>query len=216
MDLGRWPVLLIAGRTVTPDQADEILLRTNWGVRCPDRDWQAAAWAIMGITGRRITYRGVTWNPFEELESRQLLGGIDLEYLTNHRIMSTSMDGTDGWCDWDGTVGGFYHVSSKSPSVMAITDEWQLIAAAFPYLSLRAQAITEDDSRLEWRVSGGRAALLDETGTPIDAETLPDNSGPEYDKPGWGTGVSLDRLEHAVQHVMKDQHPEQDTLISDD
>lgn len=178
-DLTKWPRLIVVPEqgheTVTPEQAGDILLRTDGSYfSVNDKDWPKACADVLGIASE--------WKPFPDgggwwnipyggdhgiMAWQQSIGALDLHYLRNHRIMSSWIGGPHGWLDWDGQVGCSTWNIGKWPSYEEVSADWEKIAAAFPYLDLHAQLITDEgDGEVagQWRVTGGQAAMVEPTG----------------------------------------------------
>lgn len=142
VELIKWPGFFVKGRKVTPDQAHEIILRTN-GVYfgCNDHAWEDTLKRELGIpTGRD------DWRAASEAEDRvcRELGMLDLEYLQNGRIASARLGGPTGWCNWDGTIFCNTFNIGKWPTVEAVEAEWRRVAKAFPYLELECQLMDQE------------------------------------------------------------------------
>lgn len=169
--LPKWPRLYVAGDPVTEEQADLILVRTNglW-LFSNDEKWNRSVNKTFGLPEDRTA-------TFEEEQAvARRLGVLDVHYLRNDRISTCAASGPNGWCDWDGTIGcaeGSMH--SKWPSVTDLFGEWNIIARAFPFLTLTAQVTTdgwEDGGDgttrrvlYQWELSKGVASMV--TPTPL-------------------------------------------------
>ncbi|WP_148086124.1 hypothetical protein [Actinocorallia herbida] len=202
MDLPRWPHLLVTGEDVTPEQANDILLRT-----APDhlwaRDWRAVQ-AVAEVFGVPCGPARVDDAGF--LAVLADLDHLPLEFLTNERILSTHPIGPHGWCDWNGAIGCDFHAIGPDPSLAALTAETDAIAAAWPFLHLDLQLCTAspDGTYLplaHWSLRGGRAAMAEPEGL------LTEPYGPwrpghyEDDVPYVAMGVTVDRLAEALAQV---------------
>jgi hypothetical protein len=137
------------------------------------------------------------------------LGIIGLEYLYNSRISTASLGGPHGWCDWNGNIITDSYNIGKWPNTEEITEEWERIAAAFPYLDLTAQLVNEEDTgdelAGEWRVKDGTV-----TYNPDPLVELPRVTDDEEELKwavadlfsfGRERGVSPERLTQAVTQV---------------
>lgn len=216
-DLTKWPRLLVTGEPVTPEQANEILVRTDGLNPCiNDRAWERAVKDLAEEFGRPPAFdysqldgsNPDAWREHYAADEawKTRMGMLDLHYLGNRRIASSWFGGPHGWCDWDGTIGCSNYNIGKWPSVEEVTEDWQAIAAAFPHLTLHAQLVTDEgegEVAATWAVKDGKAALVE----PI--ERIADD-GPDdiegmalailFDA-GRERGVSLDRLRAALAQV---------------
>lgn len=155
-DLDKWPRLLVVGKPVTPEQANDILIRTDSWILClNDRAWTKAAYRVAGVVLAHYGMPGL-----EELRDfRARMGVLDLAYMANVRIGSSWIGGPHGWCDWNGWIGCAAYNVGTWPSHEQVTDDWRQIAAAWPFLDLVAQLVTDDgegDLAGQWTVRGGQ------------------------------------------------------------
>lgn len=214
-DLTKWPLLLVEGDPVTLEQANEIILRTTeWHyISGNDPSWERQVRAVLNIPsddipcGLDTDARMAVWKEHREAVDtlRERLGGIDLEYLSNSRIASSWIGGPHGWCDWYGHIGcGNYNIG-KWPDVETVHDEWQRIAAAFPYLRLRAQLRPDEGERepvVEWNLRDGEATLGNPGPTITDRPL--DMSKAVHDimfSQGRERRVSIERLRQAAAQL---------------
>lgn len=196
----KWPLLLVTGKPVTPEQADDILIRSCGGYfHTNDRAWEQTVAAILGIETDAC---GLDWKSADAWYKS--VGGIELHYLANGRIASSWIGGPKGWCDWDGTIGcGNWNIG-KWPDVPEVEEDLTAIAAAWPFLEMRVQLVEDEGEGAlcgEWLVSGGNA-IETEPGPRIDEANL-DVEGAVMGlfSPGRERGVSPERLASAVARV---------------
>lgn len=203
-ELTKWPRLLVAGASVTEDQASEILVRTDsWFLSSNSHDWERTVYAAAGI---EITEHG--WPAEDSLrEFCARMGVLRLSYLTNSQIVSAWVGGAHGWCHWDGRIGCANYNLGKWPTTEEITDDWIAIAAAFPYLDLTAQLVTNEGAgRLvgEWRLQDGEVhyePFPPEQIRPLDDSLLTSAGIARLMRVDLEPGVTLGRLEEALQLV---------------
>lgn len=193
VSLPKWPALIVTGMSVTEEQAAEILVRTGrWPLMTNDRDW-------VDITCRlgcpKPSHLAVDYRAGDEERKEQYArwtkeyadfvstyGVLDLNYLSNDRVASCWVGGPHGWVDWKGRVYSNNYNIGKWPSVAEVLEDWQAIAAAFPYLDLTCQLMNcetggfADDEHqvvtplVEYRVKDGNVTVS----APM--EQLPDTS----------------------------------------
>jgi hypothetical protein len=178
-ELVKWPRLLVTGRAVTEAQANEILVRTaQWFMLSNDRAWMNT---VMTAAGIELSEH--TGTPCAAMTRRfeERLRVLPLRYLSNHRIASAWLLGPHGWCDWSGHIGTSRYNIGKWPTVEAVTEDWETIARAFPYLDLTAQLVNHEEDTgdgppvVEWRVIRGRVAVdyaPDEPIVPVEPVEL--------------------------------------------
>lgn len=209
IDPGKWPHLIVVGQPVTEAQADEILIRTCvlYYLHCNDHEWDHIVARIVFKNERAAE----TDFPFQQVRDRvEELGVLNLQYLKTYRIASSWIGGPRGWCDWDGRIGSAYNIG-KDPSVEEVGGEWSEIAAAFPYLDLTAQLVSEDGTgRLcgQWRVKDGVATeetpgarLMQPKQQQQESEAVIKRFAEQLFTPGSERGVSPERLQQAVDRV---------------
>lgn len=197
-DLTKWPRLLVVGEPVSEAQADEIILRTTcWPyVRCNDPAWNIAVAYTVGLTPPKDYPYG------EEKRLAERTSNPGLNYLYNSRISSSWIGGPHGWCDWDGTIGCDTYNIGKWPDESTVGDEWARIAAAFPYLRLRAQLVADEgmgEPILEWEIGQGRVHRRDPDGLLIPPRDLSEQQILLALAIVGGRGVPLHRLADAMR-----------------
>lgn len=167
-NLPKWPALTVKGANVTPDQAAEILIRTNaWTYGCNDHEWERLVYKAFGVK-KGGKYR--SYDLESMLHTCEQHHCLTLHYLCNQQIMSAWVGGPHGWCNWKGEIFANTYNIGKWPNVRAVLDEWQQIAEAFPYLDLRSQLWSgetgEDDTRpiVEFVVRNGTVEVIEPQG----------------------------------------------------
>lgn len=200
--LPKWPECRVEGMNVSPEQAMEILIRTDgWYVSTNDQAWQAHVYHLAGVPQdltRSRTDWGL-WDPF--LEQHRVL---DLEYLNNDQIASCYIGGPHGWCSWDGTVAQRGCNIGKWPSVDTVYEEWQRIAEAFPFLSLRCQLFSGEECEagsvpvVEYVVAEGSVRMC-EPQEPLEPSVRPAFSYKALTEPYGERGCTPAMLKEALR-----------------
>lgn len=203
-DLTKWPRLLVTGDQVTEDQANEILVRTNrWWLWINDQDWQRQIYNLIGVAfDKHLVPEREPLRAFEEAH-----GVLDLHYLDNARVASSWIGGPHGWCDWDGIISACTYNIGKWPSAGEVLDDCRVIAAAFPYLNLRAQLAPDEGAAspvIEFRIDGGTVTW---TTDPTELVTAPaelsmDTVMRRMTLFGGERGVTRERLAEALHQVL--------------
>lgn len=147
--LPKWPQMIVSGKSVTIDQAKEIIFRTETffteaspysGGNCHDfnRKYRDSA----GLNAIQVlrnspdgarTWTDVDWDRQDYL--RRQLGVVLTRYVNNDWASSSFVGGPHGWCHPDGTIAFLDNVG-KWPSLAEIVEDWTDIVNAFPYLDL--------------------------------------------------------------------------------
>lgn len=148
--LPKWPALTVVGERVTPDQAAEIIIRTDsWHFGCNDQDLTRQLRRAAGLSpeGSRVSDCKEFLKDMDHddlVKSRYRV--LNIEYLHNARIVSSYIDGPHGWCDWYGRIECSSYNIGKWPDAETVFEEWLLIARAFPFLRLRSQLYNVETS----------------------------------------------------------------------
>ena len=222
IDLGKWPTMYVQGKSVTREQANEILILTmgSYFDQTNDREWADAV---------RKAFNQEEIQPYWEFEKKleimqsnkarlDSLGVLELEYMNNSRIASAYIGGAHGWMNWDGTIAAdsSYNVGKWPSAETDLLAELTLIAEAFPYLHATFQFYADranydsPENRtlaLEITVQNGTAEITE--GEPfndneddIDIDTKFEQLAVNLFSPRrTERGVSKERLYEAVEQV---------------
>lgn len=137
IQLPKWPACLVKGKPVTPEQAEEIIIRTDdFRFSTNDRKWKKELIESLSIP---YTDAYPYYNRNDMDYMRKKFNILELEYLSTERIASSYIYGPNGWIDWDGNIYQTNKNIGKWATVGEVFDEWSLIAEAFPYLELTCQ-----------------------------------------------------------------------------
>jgi len=156
--LPKWPRLLVSGIQVKPEQANEILIRTNnwFGLSVMHKEWPIELTKILKKFNFPIEpsfenegdYHNwsTKYSRYIKIRDEWLnkYKVIKLNYLMNSRIYSNSIAGKHGWCNWDGEIYTANYNVGKWPTIEDLYGDWMLIAQIFPYLVLDSQILSED------------------------------------------------------------------------
>lgn len=218
VELPKWPVLLVKGDRITPEQADKVIIRTSifHCLYSNDRKWNAEVKKVLGFHQKESLCR-TPYDTWEEFERR--VGTLDLQYLLNDRIATSNALGPYGWCAWDGTIGaeGMY-LAGKWPEVEDIEGELRTIAFTFPFLRLTAQLarvewdydipeISGHTPLVTWSVARGAVEMWDEPGPllrEVPGELSTEEEIKHYNRPGADIGVTPKRLAEAVRRCERE------------
>lgn len=141
--------MIVRGDSVTRKQANEILIRTahrSYFDQCNDKAWGESVRLAFGVKDPHSfaefsdRLNALTFNN----EVMDKLGVLELEYMHNSQIASAYINGPHGWLNWEGNISGNtgYGIG-KWPEESELLAEWAMIAAAFPFLKLQAQFLSE-------------------------------------------------------------------------
>jgi len=142
VDLPKWPQMIVRGRSVSKEQAENIIIRTDnfWrhhGSNGNNHDFERDVCKSVGAP--RVVYN----NPNQDWDQYYMDWGqfyitIDYcstNYVHNDWISSCFAGGPHGWCHPDGTIL-FNDNVGKWPDAQDILQDWQLIAQKWPFLDL--------------------------------------------------------------------------------
>lgn len=167
LDLPKWPGLLVVGKTVTREQAMEIIIRTDslwfttndyefskelnsylFDVKIEKSGYDKDNDAIADKLGLD---RSGSWDQIWSYKQSKMteVGQIPLNYLDNDRIVSSWIGGPKGWCNWNGRIFSDNFNIGKYPSVQEVYTDWVRIAKAFPFLELKAQLLSTEIGDME-------------------------------------------------------------------
>lgn len=203
-ELTKWPRLLVVGQPVTRQQANEILVRTNyWYLSTNDHEWRREVYYLIDMP--TDTYGRPSWQDVEAFHKS--INVLDLEYLGNRQIASSWIGGPHGWCDWNGGIGCATWNIGKWPSHEQVESEWREIATAFPYLDLKAQLVPDEGEAalpaVEYVVERGKVTTYLQPNRFItSSQELPVGAmlsilgGVQRER-----GVTLERLREALDQV---------------
>jgi len=183
--LPKWPGCDVTGDSITPDQAMEILVRTNgtyfdsndrefeeiveeiFFTAIPHPEWEENWWTIKPDYMTPAEKARIQWNNYWKRSEQysEEMGMLDIQYLTNDRVVSSYIGGPNGWCDWLGNIYLRGKNIGKWPSTTEVFHEWKTIAEAFPFLNLTCRLLSneagyEDEGEppviaIVYEVSGG-------------------------------------------------------------
>lgn len=179
--LPKWPALVVVGEPVTEQQAMAINVMTDRFSFCSndrafekqihkliydvDESWGDLSDALKEKHG--ISDFHEVWDLKEKISSKY--GALELNYMSNSRIVSSWIGGPHGWCDWDGTIGSSNYNVGKYPSVQDVYDDCVKIAEAFPFLNMKVQLMNQeagDDERplepvIEYSIKDGEVDMYE-------------------------------------------------------
>ena len=147
--LPKWPQMLVTGKSVTVEQAKEIIFRTDdflfdtseysgGNNHAFNREYQRVAGLDRYTTSDQKELMK-NWKKlwrFAELV-RERAGFVGTQYVKNCWASCSFIWGAHGWCSPQGRIHFIDNVG-KWPTIREVLDDWQAIAQAFPYLNLVA------------------------------------------------------------------------------
>jgi len=159
----KWSQCIINGNKITPEQADEIIRRTDCYFSYPssndhnfDEKFKEISQGIFDLPfsfdiddENELKKRYLIYQKLEE-KIKKSWGYIDLLYLSNDFIASSFVEGANGWCHPDGTIGYCYNIG-KWPEIEFVESDLQKITQEFPFLRLECtlclrEYCNEDDN----------------------------------------------------------------------
>ena len=146
--LPKWPQCVIVGNKLEPEQALEIIRRTDTFFSHGggnNKQWNEQVEHILQIPQdpkRPLEENQESWEAYvKALEEHSgakanwcdSWGLVETEYIYNSWISSAYIGGPCGWCHPDGTIL-FGENIGKWPSVQDVVEDWEILLKAFPFL----------------------------------------------------------------------------------
>lgn len=176
--LPKWPQMLVYGEKVTPEQAAEVIRRTDTfltqGQSGNNRDFEDRVKQVI-LYPSYSHMAGQLEMEAKFMEFHETWGSVKTEYVRNCWVACPYVFGPHGWMQTDGRIQ-FGDNVGKYPEVEDVLADWIKIAEAFPFLMLDAvlmdgEGCEADDRELEpvslFRVREGEVELLDPNGLYI-------------------------------------------------
>lgn len=183
--LPKWPQMLVWGKSVTQEQAYEIIVRTDSFLISLDeysggnnKRWNEWARNALGFNSAlaaiKLAAPDNAWQLRYDVVNRlmELSGFVDTAYVTNSWASSAFVFGPHGWCSPEGKIEYVDNVG-KWPSAEDILSDWEKIANAFRYLDLTVtlmdgEGCEEDRTALvSFRVLDGQVTVMDPVLPPV-------------------------------------------------
>lgn len=176
IQLPKWPQMLVTGKRITQEQADEIIFRTDIFLTDAyehaggnNRQFNVQYRNDAGLDRfqepKQITegHKFMSTNWEKQSKLWQLLGVIRTNYVKNDWASCSFIGGPHGWCHPDGTIS-FSDNVGKWPSVREIYDEWSEIAHTFQFLDLHdtlmsGESCEDTEPLVNLRVVNGEVTL---------------------------------------------------------
>lgn len=148
----KWPQLIITGTPVTPEQAFEIIRRTDTFLTNPEGGFGNRK-TVMTMLRRQLGFGArldlqdewsakypneFYWSSGHSLNSiiAGCLGAIVLQYQSNHWGATSYAGGPHGWITVDGQIGYRQNIG-KHPGLDEVIVEWEDLTDAFPFLDMQ-------------------------------------------------------------------------------
>lgn len=144
--LPKWPALLVIGKRITKDQAAEIIIRTQNFYFCTnDKTFERQLLDATNIKYKKKKEYNFVDLDFDSVrEAAKKYNCLEIEYLQNHQICTSYVNGPYGWCNWEGNIFCNSFNIGKWPETGIIYEEWKLIAKEFPFLEIKSQLFNEE------------------------------------------------------------------------
>lgn len=133
--LPKWPQMMVVGKSITPEQAKEIIFRTDLFFTdsydyAGGNDQSFTKWyqELANITAGN-------WSITDFL--REKIKFLDLQYISNDYGSSSFIFGPNGWCNPNGNIY-YSHNIGKWPEVPEVYADWVKVAESFPFLEIEA------------------------------------------------------------------------------
>jgi hypothetical protein len=190
--LPKWPQMLVAGDSVTVEQAKEIIFATDTSLTSSwmggnDRHFEDVFNHMTGYEKFKNDYVDRSNMTEEEKEKdielsrakwqawdafTQKANFLSTQYVHNSWASCAYIYGPHGWCHPDGKIA-FTDNVGKWPSVEDVANDWKAIATRWPFLNVWVTLMSaeqcEDHARpvVTMRVSNGTVEYYEGTTEPI-------------------------------------------------
>lgn len=210
--VNKWPALVVCGKSVTKEQAAEILIRTdgslpNFHYSSNDKPFECELMKLFGMPDKEEDLKNFQecWAREDELRAR--LNKLDLQYLCNSQIVSSYIGGPHGWCNWEGSIFTNTYNIGKWPSVEEVAEEWDAIATAFPFLDLTCQLYSKEqceedgEPNIEFRVVDGNVTVQNPAATIAPAVNDMTKNILDLGNPYRERGIMFENLKEKLENL---------------
>lgn len=216
--LPKWPAIVVVGEPVTEQQAMAINVMTDRFSFCSnDREFEKQIHKLLyevdeswsDLTDALKEKHNTDFNGVWDIQNSvsKKYGVLELNYMSNSRIVSSWIGGPHGWCNWDGTIGSSNYNIGKYPSVRDVYEDCVKVAEAFPFLKMKVQLMNqeagEDDEPLEaiveYSIKDGEVDMYEPTEilkTPAFGSA---DMYARFNNPHAERGCTIEKLEEALK-----------------
>ena len=137
--LPKWPQCIITGDAISEDQALEIIRRTDIFFNCPYvntsnmRENHIAN--VLRFPSPAVNSKDFDRWDNETKEWMRKWEFVYIPYLYNDYVCCSCIQGPQGWCHPDGSIGYFYNIG-KWPTIPEVYDSLNIIAKHWLFLQL--------------------------------------------------------------------------------
>lgn len=217
-ELPKWPALIVVGKPVTKQQAMAINVMTDRFSFCSnDREFEKQihkliydvdeSWSDLtdALKEKHKTDFSGTCGIKESISKKY--GALELNYMSNSRIVSSWIGGPHGWCNWDGTIGTNNYNIGKYPSVQDVYEDCVKIAEAFPFLEMKVQLLNQEageDERpteavIEYSIANGNIDMYEPKGILREPSFGFDDMYKRFNSPYAERGCTIEKLGEALK-----------------
>jgi hypothetical protein len=181
--LPKWPQMYTTGVSVTPEQAKEIIRRTDrfffYASGGNNQRWADQIIKKLGFPSMYLP-NGEHDNSYSKKLTKfhDRWGFVETDYAFNDWISCAYVFGPHGWMHPNGRIG-FGDNVGKWPSVQDVLDDWEKLAEAFPFLNvgvtlMSGESCEEDIKKVvSIKVADGLAVLIDPSKENVHANHEP-------------------------------------------
>lgn len=147
--LPKWPQMRVAGRSVSPERALEIIRRTDNFFKYPsgnNKVWIKFVYDTVGIPYINYDMDEDWYSCDKKIRAfHERWNYVSTEYVINDWISCAFIYGPHGWIHPDGNIY-FSDNVGKWPSSQELIDEWKIIATNFDDLELDVVFMSGEDA----------------------------------------------------------------------
>ena len=216
--LPKWPALIVVGKPVTEQQAMVINVMTDRFSFCSnDREFEKQihkliydvdeSWSDLSDALKakhKIRDFHEVWDLKEKIANKY--GALELNDMSNTRIVSSWIGGPHGWCNWDGTIGSNNYNIGKYPSVQDVYEDCAKIAEAFPFLEMKVQLLDQESGSdepstavIEYALKDGKVNMYEPAEALATTAFGSDDMYKRFSNPYAERGCTIEKLEEALE-----------------
>lgn len=190
LNLPKWPQLIVTGESVTPEQALEVIRRTdsffNDGYGGNNHEWNDKVIETTNYPKDSDFDFGAGSNFFDGFEFyvkainewKKNWQYVTTEYVHNSWISCAYIGGPNGWMHPDGVIG-FSENIGKWPSIKEVYDDFCIIAHNFSFLNMEATLMSGEQCEYDihpvvsFKIKDGKVRVIDPNYKDVHNEQYP-------------------------------------------
>jgi len=200
-NLPKWPQMMLTGFSVTRQQAEEIIFRTDTffeGQHGNDTEWIKTTYDKFGLN---YSYdRDLDCSKNENILKK--MNHIYTEYVHNSWTSTSYIGGPHGWCNPNGYI--YYNTNiGKWPSIRSVKNDFEILSKEFPYLDMTATLMSGEFSEndtfpiVQFKIKNGVVEIIDPSDDIFEKEIVTIPNGGSFGERGIDDAV-IDRWANSI------------------